>query len=321
LEGKRLDVLARGLHPELSLTDALEGLVSRLRQQSGGRIDRLALFIDEFDRFVEPMLQDHHLKEEVEKLQWNLRQIVQRSRQLSLIMAGTGLQRLFTEDYHNPFYGSIEKIELKPFDLASEEEAIADTFLPSQLRAKLCPRETFSQVVQEASSLSGGHPWYLAMLGCAAARVSSGHRLTPALLRRAAELMLRGQIPRGGKLNERSNFYGPNFESLKRLPTRIQAAAHALLAHIAQRTSEHFPLVPRWQVLEHPRLIQLTNEEERQAAMKALLNERVLELDPITRGSVRVRVLMTAEAVRMDAVDILDKAVRQLRPQERRSAS
>jgi hypothetical protein len=312
LGGQSVSALARDLHPELSLAESLEELVVRLRNASGGKIDRLAVFIDEFDTFVKPMLLNQ--REEVERLQWNLRQIVQRSRLLSLVLAGTGLQRMFIEDYKNPFYGSIDAIEVEPFAPETEKAAIADVFLPAPLRGRLCPdARRFDDVLAMANELSGGHPWFLSMLGYAAARLSGGHRLTPILLRRTAEVMMQGQIPGGGKANQRSNFYSYDFLSLERLPERRQACAKALLATIAQRTSRESPWLLRWVALEHPGLAQRTSEELRQEALKALLDERLLELDS-RRSKVRIRVLLTAEAIRRDASEILERAFSQLRP-------
>ena len=73
--GKPVMELARGLKPETCLEDSLEELVRRIEQDSRGIISRMVFFIDEFDRFVEPYLDDR--KDEVVRLHGSLRQIIQ----------------------------------------------------------------------------------------------------------------------------------------------------------------------------------------------------------------------------------------------------
>jgi hypothetical protein len=312
----RLETLARGLHPEIALEDALAQLVDRLRQESRGRISRVAFFFDEFDRFVEPLMTGQ--REEVLKLHGSLRQIIQRSQQISLVIAGSGLQRLFTDDYLHPFYGSIDELELRPFDWTTERGRLAaeKTFLPADLRPRLCPGERFAEVAQRACDLTGGHPYYLSMLGFATARAWRGHPLTPALLNRVADLMIQDKIDGGiCDINHRK-FYQFIFESLKRLSPREQAVAQLMLAGIARLTSTERQRWKKWklivdQFIEDPQVRRLTTEEERLTALQYLEKERVVELDK-NRVEVRIRIPLTAAAVREDAREIHDRAIRLL---------
>jgi len=312
-----LETLSRGLRPKVALEDALEGLVQRLEQVSGGLISRVAFFFDEFDLFVEPLLSGQ--REEVLKLHGSLRQIIQRSQRIMLVLAGSGLQRLFTEDYLHPFYGSIDELEVKPFDWATEwgRRAIEKTFLPSHFRPQLCQGDRFSEVAQRAADLTGGHPYYLSMLGFAAARAWRGHPLTPALLNRVADLLIQNKIDGGTFDINRRKFYQPVFQSLKRLSDHEQAVARLMLTSIARLTSTDRQRWKKWrliedQFIEDPEVRRLTTEDERLTALKYLEKERVVEFDK-GRSEIRIRIPLTAAAIREDARDIHDEALRQLR--------
>jgi len=314
-----IEVLARGLRPDISLEDALEGLLKRLEQASGGVISRLALFIDEFDRFVEPLLAGR--REEIIRLHGSLRQIIQRSNCLSLVMAGSGLQRLFTDDYLHPFYGSVDELSLQPFDweTARGREAAERTFLPANLRPRLCPEGRFPEVAQQAYDLSGGHPYFLSMLGYAAGRAWRGHPLTPEMLNRVADLMIQNRIATGTMDINRRKFYMFIFESLKRLSPREQAVARVMLASIARLTSTQRQRWNKWelfqeQFIEDPEIRRLTTEKDRLDALKYLEQEQVLELDK-GRSKVRIRIPLTAAAIREDAREIHDEAIRQIKTQ------
>jgi hypothetical protein len=318
--GRPVDIkaLAHDLRPpEINLEDALEGLVQRLDSESGGLIERVAFFIDEFDVFVRPLLTGR--RNEVEKLHGSLRQIIQRSRRISLVMAGSGLQRLFKEDYNHPFYGSIDELPLRPFrwEDSTDRAAVEKTFLPAHLRPKLCPGSLCAEVAHRAFDLSGGHPYFLSMLGYAAARAWRGHPLTPDLLSRVADLMIQNKIDSGNIDINRTKFYLFIFESLKRLSQREQAVARLMLASIARLTSTHRQGWKRWklieeQFIEDPEVRRLTTEDERLTALKYLEKEQIVELTQ-GRSEVRIRIPLTAAAIREDARDIHDEAIRQVK--------
>ena len=140
-----IDRLVIEASPRVSLADALEVLAERLHQQSNGLIDRIALFIDEFDRFVEPMMTDR--RGEVEKMLWDLRKVVQMSNRIGLVLAGSGLQRVFVDGYDKALFSSIAQHELKPFDWELDQQASQATFMPERLRARLCNMDRFEELV------------------------------------------------------------------------------------------------------------------------------------------------------------------------------
>lgn len=312
--------LARGLQTELSLFDALERLLDRIRERTRGQIARLALFIDEFDRFVEPLLTER--RNEVDNLMWNIRQIVQQSHDLSLVLAGSGLQRLIFEHYNAPLYGSIDRVELEPFDWTLDKSAILDTFVPSRLRERLLGTDHADSVVRHAYNLSGGNPYYLALLGYRSVLLSKGRPLSAPLVSRAAELLIHGKSNESSWRIESNLLYGHIFETLKRVPVRRQALARLLLTHLAQRTTAEYPWLTYNDALDAPALLQLSDEEERENALKNLEQDRVLEVEGLGNSRrVRVRVPLTLEALRWDAGQISQEALGDLKRRSRLGGS
>jgi hypothetical protein len=306
--------LARGLDPQVSLAAALDGLVDRFCDESGGVVPRLAIFVDEFDRFVGPYLSGR--RDEVDALMWQLRQIVQRSNRISLVLAGSGLQRLFLENYEEALYGSLETVRVDPFTWEGDREAIESTFLPGLVRERLCRKEKQTEVCIHATNICGGHPWYLAILGRAAATIAKGRPFTISLLNRVLDQVARvdtADVTGGSALhNDPGRFYSPVFESLARLDDRGRPIAKAVLAHIAQRVTLEFPWLPLRDAQAPPDIVQETTDRERSHALQAL--ERVQAIVVDRRASrVRIRTPITAVALRHRAVSLIEEASHELR--------
>jgi hypothetical protein len=317
--GKSITRLTRDLDPRASFAAAVEGLLNRLQEGSGGTISRLALFIDEFDRFVNPWLTGR--KAEVDALMWQLRQIVQRSQRVSIVLAGSGLQRLLVENYSDALYGSIEEVNLAPFRWESDRAPIMKTFLPPLVRDRLCLRENVEAVCRHAADICGGHPWYLAIFGRAAAIIARGKPLVPALLNQVLDVVTRQEPPAleltSPLRTDPTCFHSSIFLSLERLDERGWAIAVALLAHIAQRVTLEFPWLPLNTALSPPEISNDTTESERLRALNALQKEQVVEVDR-KESRVRIRTPITAASLRDRGVSILDGALQTLREEAKR---
>jgi hypothetical protein len=297
----------------MPLADTLTILAERIEDESHGLIGRLAIFLDEFDRYVRPLLEGR--VDEVDELHGGLRQIVMKSRRLSLVMVGSGLQKLFTEDYARPLWGSIDKVVIHPFDWDHDRDAIKNTLMPEYLRPQLCPDERrFEELARHAGLMCGGEPYSLAMLGYAAARVSRGHHWTPALLNRVADMLAQDQERFNSPEINSSKFYGFIFETLAHLPVRKRAVAKVLLTHIAERTSTDYPELAKWVAVEPPELLRISTEQERQAALTILIQEGALEFNA-TNSHLRIRVPLTAAALRANAIRERDLALQELKAQ------
>lgn len=308
-ERTTISTLARRLNGD-NLFFALEGLVDRLRVHSRGAIHHLALFIDEFDRFVEPLLAGR--QRELEPLLWQVRQLVQQSNKIALVLAGSGLQRLLSDDYRGPLFGSVAQVDVGPFELRSDRTAIERTFLPVEVRDRVCRAEDLPALIDTAYEITGGYPFYLAMLGYSAALISSGFKLTSAMLHRAAEQMIRGNVPNLSWRIDAGRFYLHIFETAERLPPRTRAIVKLVLAHIAEQTSPDYPWLAR-EAIDAVDLPQAT-EKDRHDALAFLEKEAVIDIDRKSgRSAVRIKVPLTASAVRETALSTREEALRELR--------
>jgi hypothetical protein len=304
--------LTRSFDPQNSLYTALEGLVQRLEELSKGEITRIALFVDEFDRFVVPMLGDR--REEVNQLMWELRQVIQRSTRIALILAGSGLQRLYKENYQDALYGSIDEVALYRFDWARDHDAIMDTFLPESVRTQLCRPADVERVTKRASEICDGHPMFLALLGSAAAKLAQGRQLTPAFLDRVVVAMMRDRGLPGGETVERQVFYGFIFDQLEVITPREAALAKSLFALLAEQTmpDSRGSSLRIHRLFEVSGLLAVAETRELLQALDRLLKIDVIVIDRAA-GRVRISVPLTAAAVREDAPRLREEASERLR--------
>jgi AAA ATPase domain len=302
--------LLRGLEVD-NVFFAFEALVERLRDLSHGEIYQLAIFVDEFDRFVEPLLSGRGA--EVDKLLWQLRQVAQQSHKVALILAGSGLQRLLTDDYNKPLFASIAQLDVGPFRLEAldglnERQAIESTFLPVSVRDRLCRPEDLEGLVETACELTGGYPYYLAMLGYSAALTSIG-KLSPASLHRTVDEMVRCGVPNLTWRIEAHNFYSHVFETASRLSGERPSAVKLLLSFIAAQTSLDYPWLSRGDI---DAADIMASEFDRHEALAFLEKEHVIEIDRKS-SRVRISVPITAAAVREDALMIREEALAEKR--------
>jgi hypothetical protein len=300
--------LTKDLDPRVSFSDALEELVKRIDSKTNGKVKRIAFCMDEFDRFVAPLLDGR--KDEVDQLMWALRDIIQQSERISLLLAGSGLQRIFLRYIEDPLWGSIAEVELEIFDREQDKDAIEAIFLPSTVRERLCPSERRRVVVTHAYEICGGRPYFLAMLGYASAKVSNGHPLTPALLNRVVESMIHGKA---GTLIKSEKFYGHIFETCKLLPKTQENIAKIMMVHIAELTTQENQWLSKSEAVEVPELAQIEHSE-RVSVLNALSDEQALEFDD-HNARVRISVPITATALREDGNRIRQDALLELESQ------
>ncbi|MBL4844678.1 MAG: SEC-C domain-containing protein [Planctomycetes bacterium] len=283
--------LAKDIDPtRLGFATALERFVARLQEESGGKISRVAFLIDEFDRFVRPFLGNR--RDEVNNLMWALREVIQHSKNVTFVLAGSGLQRLLVHDYRNALYESIKKFELGPFSWEHDSTAVEDTFVPRELRGQICAPGGFESVVERAYEFSGGHPYFLAQLGFFAAQEE--RLITKAVLAHIADKIAQGP--------NCSVFYNAIFVSLERLNPRRQAVAKAVLANVAERTTADYQWLKTEVLLAETKALDL-DEREPIDAINDLTNDGAIEHDR-KADRVRIRIPLTATALREDAAEL-----------------
>jgi hypothetical protein len=303
--------IARRVDPDVSLSAALESLVNKLAENSGGKLSRVVFIIDEFDRFVEPLFGDR--KKEVDSFMWELRQIIQRSSRIAFVLAGSGLQRIFKENYQDALFGSIDEVEIPRFRWDDEKDraAIKNVVLPKVISDQVCAKEEVGNVAKRAAELCDGHPMFLATLGCAAAKLAGGRLFTPALLRWTVGEITKGRaaIPSG---QDRTLFYAHQLEALNRLDSRRRLFAVSLAAQIARLTTPEYPWVPNTRIFEQCGLREFAKEQELLAGLRDLETASVISRE-MGKGMSRIRVPITAECLREDASEQIEECRSKLR--------
>ena len=312
--------MAAELFKRPALNTQLEGLVQMMGEMTNGRVSRVAFFLDEFDRFVSPLFDQR--KEEVDTVMWSLRQIAQRSQRISLVLAGSGLQRLLVDNPEDALFGSIDRVQLEPFRWQNDSQGIQDTFLPTNygIRSRIIgqqPTETALQRMRDAQEICGGHPYYLVLLGQSLALAAKGRILTRPLLNEVVDQMICGKLRSPIREVGANLFYYGAFEDLKRLEPRQTLRAKILLAYLSQQVTTELPWLSNRVLGESREILDRMSENDCYDLLPILDKEGILEFDR-NAGRVRIRIPITAKALREDALQILDEAGRTLKSLERK---
>lgn len=305
----KLSRMFADLRPRESLASAFEGMVDILKQHTNGTITRLAFCLDEFHNIF-----SWKDEAQIDALMWDLRTIVQQSTKVSLLLAGSGLTRRLVDRYDAALFGSIDCIELKPFSWKVEQDAIADIFMPPEVRAQMTPSGLgFEPLLKKAFELSGGHPWYLSMLGSATAAMFGARPVTPAMLVHVGDEMVAGRVRRDDLEFTAERFYGHLIESLDIIGNRQKSIAELCLLEIARRATTDWPWVAAHRILEHEVMARHSDREERSQALKSLERESVVvKRTERKRPEYRVRIPLVAAALKHDADELEDKALAKL---------
>ena len=308
-EGRDIRRVLRDIDPSQSIAGALEGIAKVLSRVSDGENDRIAFCLDEFQSVFA-----WKNVEEIKALMWDLRQIVQSSKSVSLLMAGSGLTRRLTDSYDEALFGSIDTIDLHPFNIDTEFDAVLDTLLPAPIREIFQEEASNSNLARVAHELTGGHPWYLAILGSSMGAIFGKTFVTPSMLSVVVEQLVNGTVNACGIQFRASNFYGHLFESLNVLGPRQTAIAQLVLLTIARNTTTDWRDCQESRVKQNELLASQTEQTEISDALKALEREQVIEKDRKNANRVyRLRVPIVAEALRHDADEIEDDALNMLK--------
>ena len=297
--------LARGMHPDISLLSALESLVQKLSQNSNGKLSRLVLIVDEFDRFIQPHLGDR--KKEVDDFMWELRRIIQQSSCIALVLAGSGLQRVFKENYQDALFGSIDDLEIPRFrwDDDKDRDAITNIIVPQIVRGEVCDASEADNIAKRAAELCDGHPMFLATLGYAAAKTAGGRLFSPALLTWTVGEITKGSatIPSG---QDRTLFYAHQLAALDLLEPKRREFALSLAAHIARLTTLEYPWIKNSRLFEQSGLRLFGKDHDLLTALSDLEKTNVISRE---KGSGRssIRVPITAECLREDASEKIEE--------------
>lgn len=301
------DHLARRAEGE-SLSSRLEVFVSAVAEATKGRISRIVFLLDEFDRYVGSILEGGEAAAEARALMWQVRQVIQHQERVVFVLAGSGLQRILNRDPEQALFGSIQEVHLDVFDFDADRKAILETLLPERARSLLVRSGNADTIARKAHEVTGGHPYFVSMLGYSAAVLAQGRVWTPATIERTIDAMLSKQVKEGSVINP-EKFYGSIFEALARLEIRDRAAAKILLANIALRTTRDYPRLSIDEAIDHPDVRSLT-EAKRMEILRSLRDVAAVLLDS---SSVRIRIPLTAAALRHDAQELIHDGAVHLR--------
>jgi hypothetical protein len=298
--------LFKDIRAKKSLTGGLEGIASVLSELTNGKVQRIAFCLDEFQDIF-----GWRDQADVRNLMWDLRPIVQGSRSVSLVLAGSGAIRRLVESYDEAFFGSIEIIKLLPFSFETEADAVADTFLPQYYRDSIAPdMKGRIDLFRTAHEITGGHPWYLSILGSAMASMFGISRVTPAMLHHVAEELVKGRLNRMDKSFVPENFYGYMLASLNILDERVAAIAQLVLVEIARNTTTDWRNLALSRLMTNEILSGCCEKGELRTVISNLYDEGIIEKssNEQIRGY-RLNIPLVSESLKQHADQLIEKSL------------
>ena len=153
--------------------------VSDLIRNKIPNINRVYFLFDEVDRLAEMQLAEGNLGKVVMQLMWQLRHVLSSSAEIGFLFAGSSLARkFFVEASGAAFYNSIPRLELTPFNCASEEEENISRRIVSPTRLKgqyKLPSPSLNHLLD----ITAGIPYYMKLVAGATYSVSRQSTILP----------------------------------------------------------------------------------------------------------------------------------------------
>lgn len=242
----------------------LREFLRRLRELAGSRYSRTVLVMDEFDKLLEAYRKN--MRNEVEELINQLRLAATEEQELGLLLAGSDLMRGILDHYRSAMYGSATVIQLEGFhDLEKARQIIAPTALQGR-------REFGDAVCREVIKITGGHPLYMRLVGCAASHLSNHRRVSIGTIHEAVDKLLRGQVLKG-TFPDPLNLVKQPLSALKLMESETEERlCRLLLLQLARPISLERPWA-RWAVISQDEKL----EALRPAATWSRLRDRLYE--------------------------------------------
>ncbi len=263
----------------------------RLKELADCQFDTVIIEMDEFDKLLEVYRKGY--EDKVQELMSQLRKAAHEEDHIGVILAGSDLMSRVVDDYRSPMYGSGVTIQLEPFsDLAEARQIVA----PQAIEDSLIFDDT---VIEEVLRITGGHPFYMKLLGCAIAAQSTHKRVSLGLVRKALTMLLRNEVLPGMMADLKRAVKAP-LQALRLMDSEMdQKLARLLLIYLAGETSLESPNV-RWaRVSENSKLASLCHEAKWIEIRKGLVEAKLL-LHDSDRNLWRFRYPVIAEALRTD---------------------
>lgn len=134
--------------------------------------DSVVLVFDEFDKLLEEYRSG--MAADVEDLTSQLRHAATEEHGLGIILAGSDLMGKIVGHYRNALFGSARVVHLECFDAEAHIKEATRIISPERLGN----RRTFTaDGIRQVIDICGGHPLYMRLLACAAAKLAKTRRI------------------------------------------------------------------------------------------------------------------------------------------------
>jgi hypothetical protein len=283
-------------HLDESLLDApfllkLREYLNGLQQLANDRFIRIVLVMDEFDKLLENYRKGY--VNEVEELINQLRRAATEEKNIGIILAGSDLMRRITGHYRSALYGSAIEVELGYFNEDQHKQEAREIIAPHQI-AKF--REFPPEVVQEVVRITGGHPWYMRLIGCVTSYISSRQRISIGTVMEATRKFLDNNVLQGDLPGPMHLVLQP-LQALRLMETPIdETLGRLLLLQLARHTSLERPWA-QWAVIsQDEHLLSLRSSSVWMSIRNSLRDAGLLSVDQKFLWSVRLPIL--GEALR-----------------------
>ena len=268
-------------------------LLRRLREACCGRVSTVVLVFDEFDKLLEAYRKG--LEPQVQELLNQLRRAALEDPSIGVILAGSDLMKVILLEYRSAMYGSAAVVPLTCFDTPAQRVDAERVIRP----LRLSQRRRFPQhVVDAIVTITGGHPYYLRLLSCAACFVSTRQVVSVGTVHQAVRNLLRNEILRDAGLPDPLNLVLGPLQALAYLESEDdELLGWLLLLQLAHVTALERPFAP-WQALgQDDTLVQLRSPVVWARVRDTLAGAGILRMSDDKRWGFRFPLI--AEALRL----------------------
>src|SRR5207249_11295936 len=150
------------------------------------------LVLDEFDKLLESYRKGY--EENVEELVNQLRRAATEEPDIGVVLAGSDLMKIIIGHYRSALYGSATEIKLGCFDSEAHRKEAYKSIAPERIRGR---REFSEPTADEIIRITGGHPLYMRLAGCAASRLSQRRRVSIGTVVQAVQGLLHNEVLQG----------------------------------------------------------------------------------------------------------------------------
>lgn len=261
-----------------SVNVSLERLAHKIDTLTGGKVKRIVLMVDEFDRFVTEVMKRE--TSGVGPFMWGIRSVVQHSERIKLILAGSGLMKLLQERGSDGLAGSVPEIELENFKWPKDCVSIENIFLPREISGLICEPSKRGELSHHAYELTLGQPWHLCKIGFAIASFLKGRKLTTPLIDMVVDHVGQHDSPIFSDSEVKDFYMEPIFAPIEAyLPFRQQSIAKFILAEIARQTTIAHPHIKVTDAVACTSLGLHVTRNEKLEALKLLIKLRIVHRD------------------------------------------